>query len=116
MIANRVGLKPPTVSCILRRWKLNNHDIDYLSKVKKGRKRKFNSFQEVSMTSPKTLRDLAHLTLVQRAEHYKALYKLPTLSTGTICKVYKRHEVKFMCPNYGYNRKLNNHRDLCSKQ
>ena len=46
IIALNVGVKLSLVKQIMHRWRLNNHNVNYLSKIKKGRKKKFDDDYE----------------------------------------------------------------------
>ncbi len=79
-ISKKVGVKPSTVSTILRTWRLNQCDVSTLRDKPLPKRNKFTPEQREWIVNPDQLKSMAHLPLRSRAELIKIQYGFDKLS------------------------------------
>lgn len=99
-ISSQTHVKKTTVASILRNWRNTHCDILKLVAKRGGPKFMLSEGIMRNLTNPKTLREMAHLSLRQRVELIKKEHRLTSLSPTTLMNIYLRANVTFRKPNY----------------
>ncbi len=98
------GVKRQTQHSIIKRWL--QRDLKVVSHSKNsGRKQLLTKEQQAYLANPKTLQDMRHLSLAQRAHNLKRFWDLRSFGTETLRKYYLRLGVRFKKPPLYYDTK-----------
>ncbi len=109
------GVKRQTQHSIIKRWLQRGLQVVSHSK-NSGRKQLLTNEQQAYLANPKTLQDMRHLSLAQRAHNLKRFWDLRSFGTETLRKYYLRLGVRFKKPPLYYDTKNLNAAFILSQQ
>ena len=111
----KTGVRPSTQYNIIKRWLLHGRRIITMVSMR-GPDKMLSYAHRVFIANPRTLMEMRHLSLIQRAEALKQRLGLKKLSPSTVWRCYKEFGAKYIKPKVVYRSKNERQQELCSLQ
>jgi len=109
------GVKPSAQYMMIKRWLQRGKRFVSLAS-QRGREHRLSEEQRAHAANPKTLMQMRHLSLEQRALQLKQEFNLPSLAPSTVRACYHEFNVRFRKPQTVYKSKNERARDLLQQQ
>ena len=107
------GVRPSAQYNIIKRWL--QHGKRVISLVSQRGPEKMLSYDHrVFIANPRTLMEMRHLSLVQRAEALRQKLGLQKLSDMTVWRCYREFGAKYVKPKIVYRSKNERQKELCA--
>ncbi len=111
-VCEMTGVRPSAQWNIIKRWLLHGRRI-IPSPSRKGPKKMLSEDDRIYIANPRTLMDMRHLSLAQRAEVLRERLHLPKLSAMTVWRCYQEFGAKYVKPKIVYRSKNERQKELC---
>ena len=102
VIARRLGVKVPTVSTVLRRWRMSGLGEAYFDRVKNKRWSRISPDIVIAIVQQKLVDEMAYMSLPERLPIIREKFSLPKLARSTLRKIYREHGIRYRRPRYQY--------------
>lgn len=110
-----LGLKTSTVSEINYRWRKNHCNITNLSKKRYPSHTKYPFVADYAV-QPRVLQEMAHLSMMDRVQLLRQMFRLRKLAKSTLHRIYKLNKISYRKANYCYQTKYKRRKEIQEKQ